>query len=376
MERLARPGAVARARRRICSPVTSTAAEALFAESSAAAADYGNADMRILERVRARAAGDGPRPVDGGGRASGGGARRHRRAPDARLRRGPARPSPARPGSPCTGATWTRRTASSRGRCEPARRARSCCRSSPCACGCSSPRCTGPWATTTTARHLLREIDDILLHRPALGVLVDEVAELRRVLSVERAGGRDRRVAAHPGGASAAARTCRRTSRSARSRERLFVSRNTVSTEVGSIYRKLGRLVTQRRGGAGDRDRSARRVAEITRPALAVSRASSVSYPSASASFGAAATTHGEPDDGNDADEHVDDLGGRRPCTHRGVGLGAVGRHRATDRDQRGEADQRQRLRIELGGARPRLRRTASSARRASLIARRRSRSV
>ena len=28
----------------------------------------------------------------------------------------------------------------------------------------------------TTARHLLREIDDILLHRPDLGVLVEEVS--------------------------------------------------------------------------------------------------------------------------------------------------------------------------------------------------------
>ena len=35
-------------------------------------------------------------------------------------------------------------------------------------------------------------------------------------------------------------RTCRPISRSARSGERLFVSRNTVSSEVGSIYRKLG----------------------------------------------------------------------------------------------------------------------------------------
>src|SRR4051794_5206772 len=33
------------------------------------------------------------------------------------------------------------------------------------------------------ARHLLKEIDDVLLHRPALGALVDEVDEFRRVLS-------------------------------------------------------------------------------------------------------------------------------------------------------------------------------------------------
>ncbi|HWI02189.1 MAG TPA: hypothetical protein VNT27_17815, partial [Propionibacteriaceae bacterium] len=37
-------------------------------------------------------------------------------------------------------------------------------------------------ADHSTARHLLLEIDDILLHRPALGVLLDEVSELRRIL--------------------------------------------------------------------------------------------------------------------------------------------------------------------------------------------------
>jgi LuxR family transcriptional regulator, maltose regulon positive regulatory protein len=38
-------------------------------------------------------------------------------------------------------------------------------------------------ADQTTARHLLREIDDILLHRPALGVLVDEVSQFREILT-------------------------------------------------------------------------------------------------------------------------------------------------------------------------------------------------
>ena len=55
-----------------------------------------------------------------------------------------------------------------------------------------------------TARHLLREIDDVLLHRPALGALVDEVAEFRRVLTSAQAE-RGRRVTPDPGGASAAA---------------------------------------------------------------------------------------------------------------------------------------------------------------------------
>ena len=90
-----------------------------------------------------------------------------------------------------------------------------------------------------TARHLLREIDDILVHRPDLGALVDEVAELPRssqTCAVRRS-------------------PARRRSRPpelrllpylqthltiARDRGRLFVSRNTVSSEVASIYRKLG----------------------------------------------------------------------------------------------------------------------------------------
>ena len=96
--------------------------------------------------------------------------------------------------------------------------ARSCCRISPCGCGCSSPRCTGRSATTTTARHLLREIDDVLLHRPALGALVDEVVGASRsVIAVERAGGSGGRVAAHARRSCGCSRTCRRTSRSARS---------------------------------------------------------------------------------------------------------------------------------------------------------------
>ncbi len=38
-------------------------------------------------------------------------------------------------------------------------------------------------ADQATARHLLREIDDILAHRPALGALVDQVSEFRGVLT-------------------------------------------------------------------------------------------------------------------------------------------------------------------------------------------------
>ena len=90
-----------------------------------------------------------------------------------------------------------------------------------------------------TARHLLREIDDVLRHRPALGVLVDEVTEFR-----------DNLVTASQAGATGGSPLTPAELRLlpylqthltiGEIAERLFVSRNTVSTQVGSIYRKLG----------------------------------------------------------------------------------------------------------------------------------------
>ena len=94
-------------------------------------------------------------------------------------------------------------------------------------------------ADRATSAHLLREIDDILLHRPALGTLVDEVAQLREtVTSTEQPG--------PVGGPPLTPAELRllpylQTHLSIREiGERLFISRNTVSSEVGSIYRKLG----------------------------------------------------------------------------------------------------------------------------------------
>jgi LuxR family maltose regulon positive regulatory protein len=94
-------------------------------------------------------------------------------------------------------------------------------------------------ADHATARHLLREIDDILLHRPALGALVDQVSELRGILTSSA------RITVVGGPPLTPAElrllpylqthlTFKQIG------ERLFVSRNTVSSEVGSIYRKLG----------------------------------------------------------------------------------------------------------------------------------------
>ena len=92
---------------------------------------------------------------------------------------------------------------------------------------------------STTARHLLKEIDEVMLHRPALGALVEEVDEFRQAL-VSSAQARA------TGGAPLTPAELRllpylQTHLTVREiGERLFLSRNTVSSEIGSIYRKLG----------------------------------------------------------------------------------------------------------------------------------------
>jgi LuxR family maltose regulon positive regulatory protein len=91
----------------------------------------------------------------------------------------------------------------------------------------------------STARHLLREIDDILLHRPDLGTLVDQVSALRGLLTASTQAGAG-------GGPPLTAAELRllpylQTHLTlAEIGERLFVTRNTVGSEVTSIYRKLG----------------------------------------------------------------------------------------------------------------------------------------
>ena len=96
------------------------------------------------------------------------------------------------------------------------------------------------WATgdQSAARHLLREIDDILLNRPALGALVEEVSEFRRIVTSSTQMGAT-------GGSPLSPAELRllpylQTHLTfGEIGERLFISRNTVSTEVASIYRKL-----------------------------------------------------------------------------------------------------------------------------------------
>ena len=99
------------------------------------------------------------------------------------------------------------------------------------------------WATAdaSTVNHLLREIDDVLLRRPALGALADEAVELRRAFDAA-----SRATALPTSGTPLTPAELRllpylQTHLTIREiGERLFVSRNTASSEIGSIYRKLG----------------------------------------------------------------------------------------------------------------------------------------
>ena len=94
-------------------------------------------------------------------------------------------------------------------------------------------------ADQSTARHLLREIDDILLQCPGLGTLDDEVSRLRELVTSESP---TRATGASPlSPAELRLLPYLQTHLTFREiGERLFVSRNTISSEVGSIYRKLG----------------------------------------------------------------------------------------------------------------------------------------
>lgn len=90
-----------------------------------------------------------------------------------------------------------------------------------------------------TAGHLLREIDDVLLRRPALGALVDEVAAFRAIVTSRRQPTAVGRSPLTP--AELRLLPYLQTHLTIREiAERLFVSRNTVNSELGSIYRKLG----------------------------------------------------------------------------------------------------------------------------------------
>lgn len=89
----------------------------------------------------------------------------------------------------------------------------------------------------TAARHMLREIDDLLARCPDVGTLADEIARFRSRLDdavMSRAS-----IPLTP--AELRLLPYLQTHLTiAEIGQRLFISRNTVSSEVGSIYRKLG----------------------------------------------------------------------------------------------------------------------------------------
>jgi LuxR family maltose regulon positive regulatory protein len=96
------------------------------------------------------------------------------------------------------------------------------------------------WALAdhAAARHLLREIDDVLLHRPNLGALIEEVSAFRELTTTNA---RASATATPLTPAELRLLPYLQTHLTIREiGERLFVSRNTVSSEIGSIYRKLG----------------------------------------------------------------------------------------------------------------------------------------
>jgi LuxR family maltose regulon positive regulatory protein len=93
-------------------------------------------------------------------------------------------------------------------------------------------------ADVATARQLLREIDDVLSHRPALGTLAEEVNEFRRVLASDGAS----EATARPALTSAELRLLpylQTHLTAAGIADRLFLSTHTVKGEFKSIYRKL-----------------------------------------------------------------------------------------------------------------------------------------
>lgn len=89
----------------------------------------------------------------------------------------------------------------------------------------------------SAAWHLLREIDDLLHKRPDVGVLSDQIEDFRQSLQAQPSGGGS--VPLTP--AELRLLPYLQTHLTiAEIGQRLFISRNTVSSEVGSIYRKLG----------------------------------------------------------------------------------------------------------------------------------------
>ena len=206
-------------------------------------------------------------------------------------------------------------------------------------------------AEQRAARHLLHEIDDVLLHRPALGALVDEVSELRRLLTSRSAVGATGGPPLSPSRTSAAPVS---SDAPHDPRDRRAFVRVPQHCQLPSRLDlpKARRLLTQRSGTTSDGGWSPRRIAEAHPPDLRFQGIIGV-VPKCHRQLRRRRDNARKPDDGNNARQHIDNLGGRRPRIHRSVGLGSIRRYRATHGNQRRKADECQRLWIEFSSAVP-----------------------
>jgi len=94
-------------------------------------------------------------------------------------------------------------------------------------------------AESATARQLLREIDDIVSRRPALGTLIDEARDFRDVVASRAASRATGTLPLTP--AELRLLPYLQTHLTAEKiAERLFVSKHTVKAELRAMYRKLG----------------------------------------------------------------------------------------------------------------------------------------
>ena len=199
-----------------------------------------------------------------------------------------------------------------------------------------------------TARHLLREIDDILLRRPALGALVDAVSELRRIATSSPRAGAAGALPLTPAELRLLPylQTHFTSSRDRRAAVRVPQHRQ----HPGQLdLSEARRLLTHRRRATSDDDRPPRRIADFTRP-TSTRRHRQCRTP-------APTPVWGPPQRRMETRRWEQHRRGhrrsRRPSRRRSPRRRSarVGGHGATDRDQRGETDERQRLRIELAAS-------------------------